>query len=112
MEKKMSNSTRSSVYPSNAVIPSVSEGPGRAWGAAHPPRFLATLGMTLVVLAACAASVAPNKYGLQVVPDRAAYEKLAARDPEQRLIDLSTIPGVRIDVRYATTNNFMHEQLY
>jgi D-alanyl-D-alanine dipeptidase len=65
-----------------------------------------------LLLAGCATQIAPNKYGLRVVPDRAMYEKLAARDPEQRLVDVSTIPGVRIDVRYATTNNFMHEQLY
>jgi len=66
----------------------------------------------LLLLAACASGIPPNKYGLQVVPDRATYEKLAASDPEQRLVDVSTIPGIRIDVRYATTNNFMHEQLY
>jgi len=71
-----------------------------------------TLIGVLVLLAACTTSVPPNKYGLHVVPDRAAYEKLAARDPEQRLVDVSTIPGIRIDVRYATTNNFMHEKLY
>ncbi len=70
------------------------------------------LAVYLLLLAACASSVPPNKYGLHVVPDRATYEKLAARDPEQRLVDVSTIPGIRIDVRYATTNNFMHEQLY
>jgi len=35
-----------------------------------------------------------------------------ARDSDQRLVDVSTIPGIRLDVRYATTNNFMHEQLY
>ncbi len=66
----------------------------------------------VLLLVACAAQIAPNKYGLRVVPDRATYERLVARDPEQRLVDVSTIPGIRIDVRYATTNNFMHEQLY
>ncbi|HEX3107946.1 MAG TPA: M15 family metallopeptidase [Thermoanaerobaculia bacterium] len=75
-------------------------------------RFRSLSRALVLLLAACAASVPPNKYGLRVVPDRATYEKLAARDPEQRLVDVSTIPGVRIDVRYATTNNFMHEQLY
>jgi len=66
----------------------------------------------VLLLVACAANIPPNRYGLQVVPDRATYERLAARDAEQRLVDVSTIPGIRIDVRYATTNNFMHEQLY
>ncbi|HEV8434723.1 MAG TPA: M15 family metallopeptidase [Thermoanaerobaculia bacterium] len=75
-------------------------------------RFRSLSRALILLLAACAASIPPNRYGLRVVPDRATYEKLAARDPEQRLVDVSTIPGVRIDVRYATTNNFMHEQLY
>jgi D-alanyl-D-alanine dipeptidase len=65
----------------------------------------------ILLLVACA-TIPPNKYGLHVVPDLATYERLAQRDPDQRLIDLSTIPGIRIDVRYATTNNFMHEKLY
>ncbi|HEY2091685.1 MAG TPA: M15 family metallopeptidase [Thermoanaerobaculia bacterium] len=68
--------------------------------------------LALLLLVACTTQIASNKYGLIVVPDRAAYERLAARDPEQRLVDVSTIPGIRIDVRYATTNNFMHQQLY
>src|SRR5438445_1702752 len=85
MEKKMSNST---------------------------VRFRSLSRAIVLLLVACAANVAPNRYGLQVVPDRATYEKLAARDAEQRLVDVSTIPGIRIDVRYATTNNFMHQQLY
>ncbi|HEX3108082.1 MAG TPA: D-alanyl-D-alanine dipeptidase, partial [Thermoanaerobaculia bacterium] len=66
----------------------------------------------VLVLVACAAQIAPNKYGLRVVPDVATYKTLAASEPDQRLVDVSTIPGIRIDVRYATTNNFMHEQLY
>jgi D-alanyl-D-alanine dipeptidase len=48
-----------------------------------------------------------------VVRDYATYERLAARDPEKRLVDVErAIPGVVIDVRYATANNFMHTQLY
>src|ERR1044072_6267210 len=66
----------------------------------------------LLLLAACASSIPDNKYGLRVVPDLATYERLAARDPEQRLIDVSTIPRIRIDVRYARTKEFMHEPIY
>jgi D-alanyl-D-alanine dipeptidase len=66
----------------------------------------------VLLLVVCTTQIAPNKYGLRVVPNLATYEKLAARDPEQRLVDVSTIPGIRIEVRYATTNNFMHERLY
>ena len=69
----------------------------------------------VLFLAACTSSVTipTNRYGLQVVPDVATYEHLVRQDPDQRLVDLQTfIPGIGIDIRYATTNNFMHRQLY
>jgi D-alanyl-D-alanine dipeptidase len=67
-----------------------------------------------LLLVACAAApqIAPNQYGLRVVPDYRTYAQLAEREPDKRLVDVSMIPGIRLDVRYATTNNFMHEQLY
>ena len=81
--------------------------PGRA-------RWQACLAILLTIAIGCATAptIPANKYGLHVVPDLATYQRLAQRDPDQRLIDVSTIPGIRIDVRYATTNNFMHEKLY
>jgi zinc D-Ala-D-Ala dipeptidase len=69
----------------------------------------------LILLVACATAprVPANRYGLNVVPDLATYERLVAIDPEKRLVELQTfIPGIAIDIRYATTNNFMHQQLY
>jgi D-alanyl-D-alanine dipeptidase len=69
----------------------------------------------LAFLLACASSVSipKNRYGLPVVRDLSTYERLAAADPEKRLVDLqSFIPGIALDIRYATTNNFMHQQLY
>ena len=58
----------------------------------------------LLLVAACAS-------GLYVVRDRATYERLAAADPDKRLVDLATL-GIPLDIRYATTNNFMKTQLY
>ena len=46
------------------------------------------------------------------MPDVATYEQLARIDPDKRLVDLSTIPGIVLDIRYATANNFMKQQLY
>lgn len=60
----------------------------------------------LFVVLACAS--APKLY---VVPDRATYERLAAADPEKRLVDLTTT-GIPQDIRYATPNNFMKQTLY
>ncbi|HYM61461.1 MAG TPA: M15 family metallopeptidase [Thermoanaerobaculia bacterium] len=71
----------------------------------------------LLLLLLCACATAPrvpkNRYGLEVVSDLATYERLAQIDPTKRLVDVATaVPGIAIDVRYATTNNFMHERLY
>ena len=65
----------------------------------------------LFLFAACATQIAPNRYGLRVVPDVATYERLANADPEKRLVDLESL-GIPIDVRYATPNNFMKKTLY
>jgi D-alanyl-D-alanine dipeptidase len=74
----------------------------------HRSRFLA-----LVLFAACATApaIAPNRYGLVVVPDRATYDRMARSNPEKHLVDLSTL-GIPLDIRYATTNNFMQQELY
>ena len=54
-----------------------------------------------------------NEYGLEVVEDEDLYLRTVAEDPSKELVDLEQeIPGVRLDVRYATTDNFMGEQLY
>ena len=57
----------------------------------------------LLIAAACAAVHPP------VVRSTAEYDRLVAADPDKRLVEITDIPR---DVRYATTNNFMHEKLY
>jgi len=44
-----------------------------------------------------------------VVKSMAEYERLVAADPDERLVEITDIPR---DVRYATTDNFMHQKLY
>jgi D-alanyl-D-alanine dipeptidase len=66
----------------------------------------------LLFLFACATVTVPaNRYGLRVVPDVDTYQRLAAADPTKRLVDLESL-GIRLDVRYATANNFMKKELY
>ena len=73
----------------------------------------AALTAALVLLAACSIAIPPNEYGLRVVPDLATYERLAAHDPDKRLVDVTTAdPTIRLDVRYATANNILHRPLY
>jgi len=70
--------------------------------------------LLLLVVAACATvDIAPNRYGLRVVPDLATYQRLVAADLGKELVDVQSVePSIAIDVRYATTNNFMKQQLY
>jgi zinc D-Ala-D-Ala dipeptidase len=75
----------------------------------------ASQAFAFVLALACASApvIAPNRYGLRVVPDYATYEQLVRLDPARRLVDVErAIPGIRIDVRYATANNFMRRPLY
>lgn len=84
--------------------------------------------MTILLLAApaCAGSddgsgtgveaeneIPENEYGLEVIDDKDLYLQTVAEDPSKELVDIEEeISGIRLDVRYATENNFMGEQLY
>jgi D-alanyl-D-alanine dipeptidase len=73
------------------------------------------IGLAALALTACAhhAAIPRNEYGLTVISDVVTYRQTVAADPDKQLIDVAaTAPGIKLDVRYATTNNFMHEQLY
>lgn len=66
-----------------------------------------------LLVVACTTAIPTNEYGLRVVPDRATYERLAARDAEKRLVAVTSLdPTIRLDVRYATENNILHRPLY
>lgn len=54
-----------------------------------------------------------NPYGLEIVADLAEY-KLSINDNQANaLIDLEkVIPGIVLDIRYATTNNLTHQAIY
>ncbi len=87
----------------------------------HKWMALATL---LLTLSACGSSksndkadtetgISENEYSLQVVEDEDVYLRTVAEDLSKELVDLEQeIPGVRLDIRYATTDNFMRERLY
>jgi D-alanyl-D-alanine dipeptidase len=69
-----------------------------------------------LLAAACAtvpAAIPLNHRGLPVVGEAGLYRALVAEDPAQVLVPVATaVPGVALDIRYATTENFMNEQLY
>jgi zinc D-Ala-D-Ala dipeptidase len=75
----------------------------------------------LAVLAACAPAPPPdanfeiprNEHGLPVVADLELHRTLVAEDPELEMIDVArAVPGIRLDIRYATEENFMGRRLY
>ena len=63
--------------------------------------------------ASYAQEIPKNSYGLSVVSDSALYHQLIKQDSTKELIDLEKfIPGLFIDVRYATENNFAKTKFY
>ena len=54
-----------------------------------------------------------NKYGLNVVNDIKLLKSEIAVDSNKQMIDVTkAIPALVTDLRYCTTNNFMHRKLY
>ncbi len=54
-----------------------------------------------------------NKYGLNVINDLADYKKLIEEDSTKKLINLEKlIPGIILDIKYATDNNFLGKSVY
>jgi zinc D-Ala-D-Ala dipeptidase len=55
---------------------------------------------------------AQNKYGLKATT-YTEYKETVKSNPEKELIDLKKfVPGLVLDIRYATTNNFTGEKIY
>lgn len=55
----------------------------------------------------------PNPYGLKVINCIEDYKKLVSDNPQMELIDLEkSIPGIVLDIRYATTDNFTKQVIY
>ena len=67
---------------------------------------------TLAFVPAFAQDAAYNKYHLKTV-DSATYVRQLIDSPVYELVNLGTyVPSIVADVRYATSNNFMHRIMY
>jgi zinc D-Ala-D-Ala dipeptidase len=54
-----------------------------------------------------------NEYGLPLVNDTLTYKYLVSENSDKLLVDLSDyIPGIILDIRYASKNNFYGEAVY
>lgn len=52
-------------------------------------------------------------YGVVVIDSLPAYRDQVKNDPSKRMVELqSVMPELQYDLRYATTNNFMHRRMY
>jgi len=68
---------------------------------------------TLNIPAAWAQDTVMNKYGLWVINDMAQLQIMAVKNPAKAMVDLKqTSSSLLFDLRYAGTNNFMHQKLY
>lgn len=75
----------------------------------------ALLGFAILLAAgACRPAAAPvDPYGLEVVGALATYREQVRRDPEKELVDLEqVVPGVVVEMPYATADNFLKRPLY
>ena len=54
-----------------------------------------------------------NKYGLAVVNKISEYQEMEVKDSSNTLVNLQKIiPDIKLDIRYATKNNFLGEPVY
>ena len=60
-----------------------------------------------------AQDAALNKYGLLVIGSVTQLQKMIVKNPAKQMVDVKKrIPLLVLDLRYASTNNFMKEKLY
>ena len=74
--------------------------------------FVAIL-IAFLALSSCRTIKKENPYGIEVTDNIAAYLEQVKQDEQKQFVDLGTyIPGIVLDIRYATANNFTGEKIY
>ncbi|MEN8137152.1 MAG: M15 family metallopeptidase [Bacteroidota bacterium] len=67
----------------------------------------------LFLLLSTTATSQVNEYGLYVISDIDIYNEKVAKNDSLELVDIKkVIPNIRLDIRYATANNFTGEVIY
>jgi zinc D-Ala-D-Ala dipeptidase len=67
----------------------------------------------LLFIGALAQDVMPNPYGLKVIADTMLYRLSVQHYDGKPMADVKKIiPGIRIELRYADTNNFLGKKIY
>ncbi len=68
----------------------------------------------VAVMLFCTAIIHAQDYSAALhVEDYQQYLQQAKTDPNKKLVEINKlIPGIALDIRYATANNFMHRKMY
>jgi len=76
-------------------------------------RFNIRLIIAISIFLTCLPSSLFAQNDLKVIKNYSVYRHLVQTDSLKKMIELKTIlPGIQYDLRYATSDNFMHKQLY
>lgn len=69
--------------------------------------------LSLIFVSVNAQDIEPNEYGLRVVKALKTYNAIVEKDSNKLLVDIKKIiPDIVLDIRYATSNNFIGEPVY
>lgn len=61
----------------------------------------------------CVPALSQKRYGVNVLENKDAYKRSIVQDSSRKMVELrSLIPDIVYDLRYATSNNFMHRKMY
>ena len=75
-------------------------------------RLICSIVFLLTLHSIAAQDVLLNKYGLFIIGSVTQLQKTIIKNPAKQMVDIKNIPVLVLDLRYATTNNFMKEKLY
>ncbi len=75
-------------------------------------RLVSTLIFLLLTHFIIAQKLPVSSHGLSYINNISLYKESLLHHPEKRMISLTNINGILMDLRYASENNFMHRKLY
>lgn len=76
-------------------------------------KLAVTTAAILLFVPQCAEAQKKNPYNLEITNSVMYYKQLVQENPDFELIDLQNyIPGIKLDIRYATKNNFTGQPIY
>ncbi len=79
----------------------------------RPTRTTFLIFLLLIAASLYAQESKKNPYKLKLVSSTGAYTQVIQKDSLKRLLDISkSVPGIVLDIRYATNNNFTHKKVY